>query len=93
MRLKSLKCACNRPVAAEIVDIAAGIGYSVPNKPRGSEGMRQTSDTRYPFKRMETDIPNRPEVHRAVHPTKRVILENRCAAPGAKIIWLLSADS
>ncbi len=55
--------------------------------------MKQTSDTRYPFKRMETDIPNRPEVHRAVHPTKRVILENRCAASGAKIIWLLPADS
>ena len=55
--------------------------------------MRQTSDTRYPFKKLETEIPNRPEVIHAVHPTKRLILENRCAAPGAKIIWLLPADS
>lgn len=55
--------------------------------------MRQTGDTRYPFKRLETEIPNRPEVIHAVHPTKRLILENRCATPGAKIIWLLPADS
>ena len=45
------------------------------------------------FQRMETEIPNKPEVLKAVHPTKRVILENRCAAPGANIIWLLPIDA
>lgn len=55
--------------------------------------MKNTTDTRYPFKKLEADIPSKPEVVKAVHPTKRLILENRCAAPGAKIIWLLPADS
>ena len=45
------------------------------------------------FKVLQMDIPSKPEVLKAVHPTKRVILENRCAAPGAKIIWLLPADT
>ena len=92
MRLQSLKCVCKIPVAAEIVDIAAGIGYSVAIKPKGSESMRQTSDTRYPFKRMETYMPEYGEVLKTVHPTKRIILENRGARPDAKIILLLTEN-
>lgn len=45
------------------------------------------------FKVLQTDIPNKPEVLKAVHPTKRLILTNTSAAPGAKIIWLLPADT
>ena len=45
------------------------------------------------FKVLQTDIPNKPEVLKAVHPIKRLILINRYAAPGAKIIWLLPADT
>lgn len=54
--------------------------------------MKQTSDTRYPFKRMQTYMPEYGEVLKSVHPTKRIILENRGARPDAKIILLLTAD-
>lgn len=45
------------------------------------------------FKVLQTDVPNKPEVLKAVHPIKRLILININAAPGAKIIWLLPADT
>lgn len=45
------------------------------------------------FKVLQAKIPNKPEILKAVHPTKRLIITNICAAPGAKIIWLLPADT
>lgn len=54
--------------------------------------MRMTTDTRYPFKRMAAEIPGPDYILRAVHPGKRVILENRGAAPGANIILLLPRE-
>ena len=54
--------------------------------------MRQTSDTRYPFKRLETNMPEYGEVLKTVHPTKRIILENRGARSDAKIILLLTEN-
>ena len=55
--------------------------------------MKQTSDTRYPFKRMEAYMPEYGEYVKAVHPGKRIILENRGAAPGANIILLMRPDA
>jgi|GEM_PF-4679298 len=54
--------------------------------------MKMTTDTRYPFKRMAAEIPGPDCILRAVHPGKRVILENRGAAPGANIILLLPRE-
>ena len=55
--------------------------------------MKQTSDTRYPFKRMEAYMPEYSEYLKAVHPTKRIIVENRGAAPDANIILLMRPDA
>ena len=54
---------------------------------------KQTSDTRYPFKKMETYMPEYGEFLKAVHPTKRIIIENRGAAPDANIILLMRPDA
>ena len=51
--------------------------------------MKTTTDTRYPLKRMEVNMPEYGEYLKAVHPTKRIIIENRGAAPGANIILLM----
>lgn len=51
--------------------------------------MKNTTDTRYPFKRMTAELAGPDCVLMAVHPGKRIIIENRSAAPGAKIILLL----
>jgi hypothetical protein len=55
--------------------------------------MKMTTDTRYPLKRMEVNMPEYGEYLMAVHPTKRIIIENRGAAPGAKIIILMRPDA
>lgn len=55
--------------------------------------MKMTTDTRYPFKKMEAYMPEYSEYIKAVHPTKRIILENRGAAPGANIILLMRHDA
>ena len=54
--------------------------------------MKQTSDTRYPFKRMSAELAGPDCVLKAVHPEKRIIVENRSAAPGANIILILPKD-
>lgn len=51
--------------------------------------MRQTSDTRYPFRRMAAEIPGPDSVLKAVHPGKRIIVENLNAAQDANVILLL----
>lgn len=51
--------------------------------------MKQTSDTRYPFKRMTAEFDGPNCVLKAVHPGKRIVVENRCAAPGANVILIL----
>ena len=55
--------------------------------------MKTTTDTRYPFKRLEANMPEHSEYLKAVHPGKRIIVENRGAAPGAKIILLMRPDA
>ena len=54
--------------------------------------MRTTSDTRYPYKRISAEIPDGSEYINAVHPAKRIILENRAARPGANLILLMQRD-
>ena len=54
--------------------------------------MKQTSDTRYPYKRISAEIPDGSEYIKAVHPGKRIILENRAARPGANLILLMQRD-
>lgn len=54
--------------------------------------MRQTSDTRYPFKRMAAELEGPTSVLKAVHPGKRIIVENRSAAPNANVILLLPRE-
>ena len=54
---------------------------------------RQTSDTRYPFKRLEVDMPEYGDVLRTYSPSKRIVVENRGAGPDAKIIILLPPDA
>lgn len=54
--------------------------------------MKMTTDTRYPYKHLSAEIPGPDCVLKAVDPGKRVILENRGAAPGANIILLLPRE-
>ena len=54
--------------------------------------MKQTANMKRPFARRDINDPEYGDVIKVVHPTERVILENRGAQPGANIIVLLRAD-
>lgn len=54
--------------------------------------MRMTTDTRYPISRGVIDRPDYGDVLKIVSPKQGIILENRGAQQGAKIIMLLFPD-
>ena len=51
--------------------------------------MKQTTDTRYPMRKIKVNRPDYPEIKRIVDQDKRTIADNLGAAEGAKIILLL----
>ncbi len=55
--------------------------------------MKQTSDTRYPYKRLEVTMPEYGNVLKTYSPSKRIIVENRGARPDANIIILMPPDA
>ena len=55
--------------------------------------MKNMSVAKEPFKRYKIDDPNCNDIVRIVDPTRRIILENRSAQPGANIIVLLQPEN
>ena len=51
--------------------------------------MKQTSDTRYPMRKIKVNRPDYPEIKRIIDQDNWTIADNMGAAPEAKIILLL----
>lgn len=51
--------------------------------------MKQTTDTRYPMRKIKVNRPDYPEVKRIIDQEKKVVADNLAAYSDAKIILLI----